>query len=298
MKLSCLRAFVAAAQYGSFTRAAEHLFLSQSALSRQIRELETELGVRLFERDNKKEPRLSAEGQLLLANAMEIVESCDRFPRLVSGSGGKVAVNLRVGIEKSFDTGRIYQVIAEIHRLDPEAEVQIRQASVPDLERGLREDQFHAVFSASPSFTQMEGVSVLPFLKNRLQVAVSERHPLAARRLVSVSELRGERFALPKRFVAPAMVDRIIVMCVNNGFSPDVQYYGETVEELMEWAPPHDLVFFIFSEMVPRDMEKQYRARLLEIEGEDVEFDLNMVYKAQSGSRLLAQMVDIVQAGL
>ena len=89
MKLSCLRAFVAAAQYGSFTRAAEHLFLSQSALSRQIRELETELGVRLFERDNKKEPRLSAEGQLLLANAMEIVESCDRFPRLVSGSGGK-----------------------------------------------------------------------------------------------------------------------------------------------------------------------------------------------------------------
>ena len=295
MKLSCLRAFVAAAQYGSFTRAAEHLFLSQSALSRQIRELETELGVRLFERDNKKEPRLSAEGQLLLANAMEIVESCDRFPRLVSGSGGKVAVNLRVGIEKSFDTGRIYQVIAEIHRLDPEAEVQIRQASVPDLERGLREDQFHAVFSASPSFTQMEGVSVLPFLKNRLQVAVSERHPLAARRQVSVSELRGERFALPKRFVAPAMVDRIIVMCVNNGFSPDVQYYGETVEELMEWAPPHDLVFFIFSEMVPRDMEKQYRARLLEIEGEDVEFDLNMAYKAQSGSRLLTQMSEIVQ---
>jgi hypothetical protein len=45
-------------------------------------------------------------------------------------------------------------------------------------------------------------------------------------------------------------------------------------------------------------MEKQYRARLLEIEGEDVEFDLNMVYKAQSGSRLLTQMVDIVQAGL
>ena len=117
MKLSCLRAFVAAAQYGSFTRAAEHLFLSQSALSRQIRELETELGVRLFERDNKKEPRLSAEGQLLLANAMEIVESCDRFPRLVSGSGGKVAVNLRVGIEKSFDTGRIYQIPG--HRGDP-----------------------------------------------------------------------------------------------------------------------------------------------------------------------------------
>ena len=159
MKLSCLRAFVAAAQYGSFTRAAEHLFLSQSALSRQIRELETELGVRLFERDNKKEPRLSAEGQLLLANAMEIVESCDRFPRLVSGSGGKVAVNLRVGIEKSFDTGRIYQVIAEIHRLDPEAEVQIRQASVPDLERGLREDQFHAVFSASPSLNLIVNVS-------------------------------------------------------------------------------------------------------------------------------------------
>ena len=74
---------------------------------------------------------------------MEIVESCDRFPRLVSGSGGKVAVNLRVGIEKSFDTGRIYQVIAEIHRSDPEAEVQIRQASVPDLERGLREDHLH-----------------------------------------------------------------------------------------------------------------------------------------------------------
>jgi hypothetical protein len=70
------------------------------------------------------------------------------------------------------------------------------------------------------------------------------------------------------------------------------------VEELMEWAPPHDLVFCIFSGMVPRDREKQYRARLLEIEGEDVEFDLNMVYKAQSGSRLLTQMVDIVQAGL
>ena len=81
MKLSTLRYFVAIAKYGSYTKASELLLISQPSLSRQIQDLEEELGVQLLVRDRKK-VMLTEDGELLFHEASAIIERCDRLPDL------------------------------------------------------------------------------------------------------------------------------------------------------------------------------------------------------------------------
>ena len=78
MKLSSLRNFLVITSCGSFTRAAEQLLISQPTLSRQIKELEQELGVSLYER-NKEGLQLSEAGEIVMEEAADIIERCDRL---------------------------------------------------------------------------------------------------------------------------------------------------------------------------------------------------------------------------
>src|SRR5204862_6268900 len=92
-----LRAFVTVAEELNFTRAAERLLLAQQALSAQIRQLETRLGVRLFERTTRR-VRLTAAGELLLPDARAVVQARDAGLQELEAARGVAGAGRRVGL--------------------------------------------------------------------------------------------------------------------------------------------------------------------------------------------------------
>src|ERR1700676_3097098 len=99
-----LRYFVAVAEGLSFTRAAARVFVSQPALSKQIRQLEDGLRVRLFDRD-RRTIRLTAPGQILLPAARDLIRTWDEAQRAVSDAAAAEAAVLTIGLATSVGRG-------------------------------------------------------------------------------------------------------------------------------------------------------------------------------------------------
>ena len=113
MELRQLRYFVAVADTLNFSRASESLFLSQSALSRQISDLEDELGIRLFDRDNRN-VTLTEAGRLLLGEAREVLLRTDKIRPLLHDVSGKQEEELYIGVDtRAEDDLTLHHVLTE-----------------------------------------------------------------------------------------------------------------------------------------------------------------------------------------
>jgi DNA-binding transcriptional LysR family regulator len=132
-----LRYFVAVAEELSFTKAAgERLFISQPTLSRQIRQLEASLGVRLFERD-RRTVRLTDAGEVMLARARLLLAEWEETLRAVADAAATQDATLRVGFQTRIGRGLIPGVTARMARLLPGWKLTFRQVPWRDPTAGL-----------------------------------------------------------------------------------------------------------------------------------------------------------------
>lgn len=299
MNLSSLRNFIVIAHCGGFTKAAEQLLVSQPTLSRQIRELEEELGVQLFER-NRSGLQITDAGTLALEEAIEIVDRCDRLPKLFRPDEERKARRtirevLRIGCQYFLDTEGVYRAIAEVRREAPDSEVMLHQGNVPELKQGLMNNRFDAVFSLQIYYESIPGVKTLPFLANRLQVVVSDRHPMAERESVKLRELKDEPFILLQREYSPIVVDYLIAGCVNNGFSPEVSHYVSNGEEGLRLAAAGEGIAFLASRMRMEGMESRYHVRFLELEEKEANLPLVIAYREKNPKYTLRRLIGALE---
>ena len=190
MNISTLRNFIAVAQCGSFTKAADQLLVSQPTLSRQILELEEELDIRLFHRD-KAGLRITEAGEFLMEEATAIIDRCDGLYLLFHPDADDIGAKkihdvLRVGYQPFIDSESIYRTISDLRRSELDAEVLLTEADIPKLRDGLISNHFDAVFCLQVYFEDIPGVRTLPFLNNRFRLVVSADHPLAGRHKVRI----------------------------------------------------------------------------------------------------------------
>jgi len=125
MKLSSLRNFIVITRCGSFTKASEQLLISQPTLSRQIMDLEQELGVSLYER-TKDGLQLSEAGETLMVEAVEIVERCDRLSRLFHPAAESRKVThevLKIGFQTFFNIEDLRAILDRFRVTETETEI-------------------------------------------------------------------------------------------------------------------------------------------------------------------------------
>ena len=146
-RLKQLRAFCHAARFGSITRAAERVFSSQPSVSLQIRSLERELGVELFER---KGPRivLTAAGRILYRRALPLVESLDRLPDTFAEQFRKLAGTLRIGAGETAASYLLPRYLEAFHTRHSEIEISTRVGSGTACLGWLRGYEVDMVFAA------------------------------------------------------------------------------------------------------------------------------------------------------
>ncbi|MFJ3329278.1 LysR family transcriptional regulator [Streptomyces griseus] len=183
-----LRYFAAVAQEGSLTGAAERLFVSQPALTKQIRRLEDDLGVRLFTR--------SRSGMELTEAGCELAS---RVPVLLDGwdeavqATGRAARVLRLGFLDAGAMGAVPEVIAGFRRARPEWRVELRQFDWSDPSAGLARGEVDAAVVRLP-FPGQERLAVRELFVEERGVLLPARHPLANSGTVEFRDLWDESF--------------------------------------------------------------------------------------------------------
>ncbi|WP_405447457.1 LysR family transcriptional regulator [Streptomyces achromogenes] len=190
--LRLLRCFVAVAEEGTLTRAAERLFVSQPGLTKQIRQLETRLGVRLFTR-SRTGMALTEPGRTLAERAPALLAGWDQALRETRSAARRAARSLRVGFLASAANEATPRIITEFTRRRPGWRVEMRQATWSDPSAGLADGEVDAALLRLP-LTGQDALRTAVLFTEPRWVALPEGHPLAARDTIPFRDLWDEPF--------------------------------------------------------------------------------------------------------
>ena len=195
-----LRYFVEIAESGSFSAAAERLYIAQSALSRQIRELEQQLDTALFERTARL-PRLTAAGAAFLPRARNLLQELDKAADLARAVGQGLRGSLRLSHSSTVPlTGALLQRVSGYLHDNAGVSMEIAQLSSEGQLEELAEGRLDIGLLRLPVLRQHEGLCVEPLLAEPLLLAVADNHPLAQRDSVQLADLRDQAFiSIPHR---------------------------------------------------------------------------------------------------
>lgn len=192
MELRHLRYFVAVAEEENVTRAAQRLHVSQPPLSRQIRDLEDELGVALFER-SAKSVRLTEAGRVFLNEARAVLDRAEEATRAVKAISSGATGELHVGFAPSLAVDILPRALRQFQAEAPGIRVQLHDMSTEEMLAGLRENKIAVAVMVQQPAQNLRGLQSLQLQCYRVSAAVSPLHPLARRKEISLAEIFGER---------------------------------------------------------------------------------------------------------
>jgi DNA-binding transcriptional LysR family regulator len=223
MDLRSLRYFVAVAEELNFSRAAGRMYLSQPALSQQIRKLERELGVSLFRR-TRNQVELTEAGRVLLSGARRVLVLVEQTARGVREVGGAEAHHLRVGFPEYANYTPVADALQTFRRRYPYVELEEHetftlQETLQQIDK-LRKGTLDLGFMLRPE--EDESIELEHILDIELVAALPNGHPLAGRDVISMGELSNDRLILFSRGFHPRCYDYVVGCCRKAGFEPNV----------------------------------------------------------------------------
>src|SRR4029077_21260606 len=200
MELRHLRYFVAVGEEQHFGRAAARLHVAQPPLSRQIQDLEREIGFPLFDR-LPRGVRLSAAGRLFLNDTRRILQDVEDAKRRAEGVALGKAGTLRIGIATAVSWhGMVAQTFREFRRRQPDAELEVHHLlSVRQIE-GVLSGRLDAGFAASMTPWHKD-LAHAPIAEDRMMLAVPKGHALARRGRIRLRDLEEVPFIWFQRWV-------------------------------------------------------------------------------------------------
>jgi DNA-binding transcriptional LysR family regulator len=192
-----LKAFVAIAETGTFTAAAARVHVTQAAISMQIRQLETEVGAKLFVRA----PRhviLTEAGEHLLHRARQILREHDAAIDEIAELAGAERGRLRIGSASAMVlTDPLPKILKEIRKRHPRAEVSVTSGTSEALVEQILGGELDLAFVSLP--VEARGIQTERLSEDQLVAIASPRHRLSKQRTVSAYTLAGEKLILGER---------------------------------------------------------------------------------------------------
>ncbi len=218
MDLRHLRYFLVVAEELHFTRAAEKLGIQQPPLSQQIRQLEDELGVKLFKRLTRG-VEMTEPGMFLLKEAREVLDQVDRMKASVQSLARGTSGHIRVGFSSaSYFNPVVSQVIRAYREAYPEVALVPVQNVTAQLVQALRASTVDVAFLRAPFDDDGLGSDLI--VEEPLVAVVPAMHPLAQQHEINLASLAKESFLLFPRSQSPGFYDSIVSACQQAGFSP------------------------------------------------------------------------------
>ena len=229
MELRHLRYFEAIARHGHVSRAAGELHLAQPSLSKQLRVLEAELGVALFDRVGRR-IELTEAGKLLLPYARRVLAEVDAARAAVQQYQGAHRGRVAIGTPPTVGTQLLPTALAAFNQLYPGVDLELHEAGAGRLIELLAEGSVHLAVVSAP----VAGVARADLFTEDLVLAVGTQHRLAAGRTVPPGALADEPFILfPPGY---ELRERTLQLCAGAGFEPRVVLDGAEMDTVLRCA--------------------------------------------------------------
>ena len=208
MELRHLRYFVAVAEEKSFNKAAERLYISQPPLSRQIKQLEEEVGVMLIDRDNRP-LKLTEAGEFFYDHAVQILAKSDKLKSMTMRKAN-FDNSISIGFVSSILYGILPKIIARFRACYPNIEIKLQELNSWEQTQALTEGKIDVGFGRM----LFEDASIRRILlrEESLVVAVPKDHDLAKEqsRVVSLMDLTNEKLILYPTGPRPSFIDYVL----------------------------------------------------------------------------------------
>lgn len=283
MELRQIRYFIAVAEHLSYSKAARELHISVSPLSRQIRQLEEEFGVRLFVRDRRRVELTDAGKQFLLdaqALVSQTAQISDRLRQAKSGEAGvvRIGVGLHLG-------DKVGTVVAEHAKKYPAVDIQCK-----------------GIFSTLQNTALLDGTIDIGFLRppvdaarlkseflyeERLIALMGRTNPLAKRRMVRIKDLADETLFLPDPSVGKGLRDRTLELYTKAGVSPRI---SSMTADPMSHGEVHKILLasnkgiFIIADEVSTRVEYGNATVAVPIDDPDAKIELHIAWRKNETS--------------
>ena len=192
MELRHLRYFVAVAEEQNVTRAAVKLHVSQPTLSRQIRDLEEQLGIALFDH-NAKAVRLTDAGRVFLTEARTLLLRAEDAVQMAKAVAKVKRGEIHVGYAPSLSVELLPRALRYFRESNPEVRVQLHDLSTQEMLQGLREGKLQVALLVKAPAKALAGLVFEELRRLPVCVALHPAHPLARARKVGLEQVAKER---------------------------------------------------------------------------------------------------------
>jgi DNA-binding transcriptional LysR family regulator len=210
-----LQYFIEVTKFNSFSRAADHLFISQPTISKMIKNLEEELGVELFDR-SRKQVTLTDAGRVILEQAKLIDKAFKNLQLELDNLLGLKKGHIRIGLPPIFNAHHFLSIMGSFHEKYPGITYELVEDGSKKIAEEVNSNLLDVGVIVLP--TQEELFDHFSFMEEDMKLLVPALHPLAERETVNLTELKNESFILyNKDFV---LNDLIISSCNRVGFYP------------------------------------------------------------------------------
>ena len=290
MELRHLRYFAAVAAFENVRRAAETLHVAQPAVSRQLRDLESELEVALFDRVGRG-LKLTRAGEAYLVKVRLILAEVDsagqQAKRIARGDEGE----LRIGfIESASWTGVFPEVVQVFKRRRPGVQLVLHSLSsrgqLDALSKGELDVGFLYHFGAPPSDMKIGCVR-----RDAVSLALPINSPILNEKHLTLSKLGGEPFVWFPRSVAPAYFDQLLTACHAGGLSPRIVQEAETEATMLSLVSAGVGGAFVNEANANR---APARVAFRRVDDLTVSIELHCVHRARP-DRILTGFLDVVR---
>ncbi len=226
MELRQLRYFVGVARELNFTRAAATLRVAQPALSRQVRQLEEELGVELFSRGSRG-IQLTAAGQVFLAQAALLLEQSERAVQLARMSGRQQQTQLNVGYVWGLFHTIVPHWVARFRQRIPEVAVNLLDLTATQQAGALRQGRLDLGFIGFALEADAAELAKRKVGRCAFMAALPRKHPMAGKRKIALADLARDFFIVISDETYPGAARVLQEACGRAGFRPRVVQTAE-----------------------------------------------------------------------
>ena len=288
IELRHIKYFLAVAEDLHFRKAAERLYISQPGLSRQIKQMEDDLGVQLFERNNRK-VALTAAGTYLKQELTIVTKNLEEVLQhaklLEEGKEGSV----KLGYVGSAMQNVIPELLIKFRETHPTIRFSLTEMDNTGQVKALLNKDIDVGFVRLNQVP--EGLELRPVLNDTFTLVLPANHPVDAANFGSLAQLKNEDFILFEKNYSPVYYERVLSVFEHAGFSPKVSHYTVHANTIFRLVENHFGV-----SIIPTSLKEGYNMNVKFIELTDIPIRavLSVVWNKKNRNPTLGKILELL----